>query len=59
MQNGGGLLLAGFTALVGLATWAIILSQRAQTSNVIQALGTGIAQDLGAATAPITQASGN
>jgi hypothetical protein len=57
MNNGGGLLLAGLTGLITIATWAIIVSQKAQTSSVISALGTGIATDIGAATAPVTGAT--
>ena len=47
--------VALFTALIGLAVVAVIVSQRAQTASVIQALGGGVASAIGAATAPVTQ----
>jgi hypothetical protein len=52
MNNGW--LLTGFTALIGLATIAVLVSQRAQTSNVIQALGSGVGSAIGAAVSPVT-----
>jgi len=51
------MLLAGFTALISLAVVAVILSQNAQTSQVIQALGTATAGSIGAAVAPVTNSS--
>jgi len=57
MQGAGGMLLAGFTALISLAVVAVILSQNAQTSQVIQALGTATAGSIGAAVAPVTNSS--
>lgn len=57
MQGSGALLLTGFTALISLAVVAVILSQNAQTSQVIQALGTATASSIGAAVAPVTNAS--
>ena len=54
MNGGGAMLLAGFTALISLAVVAVILSQNAQTSQVIQALGTAASTSIGAATAPVT-----
>lgn len=57
MQGGGGMLLAGFTALISLAVIAVILSQHAQTASVIQALGSAAASSIGAATAPVTTGS--
>lgn len=40
--------------IIGLATIAVVLSPKAQTSNVINAGSSGFAQLLGAATAPVT-----
>jgi hypothetical protein len=57
MQGSGALLLTGFTALISLAVVAVILSQNAQTSQVIQALGTATSGSIAAAVAPVTNAS--
>lgn len=57
MGNGGALLLTGFTALISLAVVAVILSQNAQTSSIIQALGSATSSSIGAATAPVTASS--
>lgn len=48
--------LAGFVALLTLATVAVILSQHAQTAAVIQATGSAVGSAIGAAVAPVTQA---
>jgi len=45
--------VAIFGSLMFVAVVAVVLSQRAATSSVLQALGTGVAQDIGAATAPL------
>jgi hypothetical protein len=42
------------TAVVGLATIAVILSKKADTANVITAAGTALSTDIGAAVKPIT-----
>jgi hypothetical protein len=55
-SGAGGLFLSIVIALIGLATVAVILSQNAQTSAVIQALGSAIGTSIGAATAPVTNA---
>lgn len=47
-----------FTALISLAVVAVIVSQKAQSASIIQALGSGVGAAIGAATAPVTQ-SGN
>lgn len=57
MGNGGAMLLAGFTALLTVAVVAVILSQNAQTAQVIQALGSAASTSIGAAVAPVTQSS--
>lgn len=41
-------------AIIGLASLSVILSKNAQTGQVIQAASGGLAQDIGAATAPVT-----
>jgi len=45
-------------AIIGLASLATILSSNAQTSNVIKAASGGLAQDIQAATAPVTGGGG-
>lgn len=44
-------------AIIGVATLAVILSKNANTSGVISAGGSALAQDIGAAVSPITGAS--
>ena len=56
-HSGGAVLLIMFSGLIGLATIAIILSQKAQTGSVIQALAAGGSSLIGAAVAPVTNAS--
>ena len=56
-MNGFGWIVGGFAAIVGLATVSILVSQKAQTSSVIQALSSGGANLIGAAVAPVTGAS--
>jgi len=41
-------------AIVGVATLAVILSQKSNTAQVIGALFNGVGQDIGAAVSPIT-----
>jgi len=45
--------VAIFGSLMFVAVVAVLVSQRAATSSILQALGTGVAQDIGAATAPL------
>lgn len=45
------------TAIVGVAIIAVLVSQRAQTGNVITSATTGFANDLTAAVAPVSGAS--
>ena len=54
MDKGLGVLIAIWTALIGLAMVAILISQKAQTANVVQALASGGGNLISAATAPIT-----
>ena len=44
-------------AIIGVATLAVIFSKNANTSGVISAGGSALAQDIGAAVSPITSAS--
>lgn len=46
------------TAIVGLAVIAVLVSNRANTSQVIGAGGSAFAQDLAAAVSPVTGGSG-
>jgi hypothetical protein len=59
MEGGNhfGWILGAFTAIVGLAMVAILVSQKAQTSAVFQALASGGSQVLGTALSPITGAT--
>lgn len=41
-------------AIIGLAILAVLVSRNANTSGVIQAGAGGLAQDIGAAVAPVT-----
>jgi cell shape-determining protein MreC len=43
-----------FTAIVGVAMIAILISQKANTAKVIQAFSTGTSQVLGTALSPVT-----
>ena len=43
-----------FTAIVGVAILAVLVSKNSQTSNVLSAFGGAFSQSLGAATAPVT-----
>lgn len=42
------------TAIIGLAILSVLVSKNAQTKGIIQNLSTGLSQDIGAATAPVT-----
>jgi len=55
MSGISGTFLAAFTALLTLAVIAVIVSQNAQTSAVIQAIGSATSTSIGAAVAPVTQ----
>lgn len=45
-------------AIIGIAILAVIVSRNANTSSVISAASGGLAQDIGAATAPVTGSGG-
>ena len=54
----GNQVIAGFvtvaTAIIGVAILATLVSNRAQTANVIRAASGGFAQDLGVALSPVS-----
>jgi CHASE1-domain containing sensor protein len=54
MDKGVGALVAVFSLLIGLAMVAVLVSQKANTSAVIQALSSGGAGLLKAAVSPVT-----
>jgi hypothetical protein len=45
-------------AIIGVAIIAVLVSQQANTSGVISSAASGFAEDLSAATAPVTGAGG-
>jgi len=47
-----------FTGLFALAVVAVIVSQKAQTAKVIQALGTGVGGVINSAVSPVTGQAG-
>lgn len=56
MQNTGlGTLLAIITAIVSVAVIAVIVSQKANTAAILQALATGTSDVIGAAVSPVTE----
>jgi hypothetical protein len=57
MDSASATLLAIFTGIIGLAMVAVLVSQKAQTTSVIQALSTGGSGLIGAAVAPVTSSS--
>ena len=50
----GGVTVAIFTALFGVAIVAVLVSQNANTSQIIAAIGGSTGNVIGAATAPVT-----
>jgi len=42
------------TAIIGVAILAVLVSKNANTSGVVSSFGSAFAQDLAAATAPVT-----
>ena len=54
MNSGTGILLGALAAFVTLAMVAVLVSQKAQTGSIISALTSGVASDIGAAVAPVT-----
>jgi hypothetical protein len=58
MGKFGEAIVAILTAVIGLAIVAVIVSQNAQTSNVIGAFGSSFSQIIGAAVGPVMGSSG-
>ncbi len=56
--TGIGSLMAVFTAIIGLAMVAVIVSQKANTAKVLQALTSGVGNVIGAAVSPVTGGGG-
>jgi hypothetical protein len=58
-SSGGGVsaIVGIFGTLISLAVVAVIVSQRAQTSSILTALGGAAGAAIGAAVAPVTGAS--
>jgi PRD1 phage membrane DNA delivery len=50
----GGGIVAVIASIIGLAIIAVLVSQKAQTSGVIQSAGTALSSVIGAAVAPVT-----
>jgi hypothetical protein len=50
----GGAIVGIFGTLIGLATIAVMVSQRAQTGSILTALGGAAGTAIGAAVAPVT-----
>lgn len=46
------------TAIVGLAILSVLVSKNATTLGLVQNLSSGLAQDITAATAPVTNSGG-
>jgi len=46
------------TAIIGLAILSVLVSKNATTLGLVQNLSSGLAQDINAATAPVTSAGG-
>ena len=53
-SSGIGALVSIFASIIGLAVIAVIVSQKAQTAGILQALGSAAGTAIGAATAPVT-----
>lgn len=51
--------VAIFTAIIGVAILSVILSNRSNTTGVLQAFGSMFSNALGVATAPVTGANVN
>jgi hypothetical protein len=57
MGETGRALVSIVGSIIGLSILSVVLSQRAQTSSVIQAGASGLSSILSAATAPVTGSS--
>lgn len=54
MQNIGAGVVAVIVGVIGVAMVAVIVSQNAQTSSVLQSGGTALSSIIGAAVAPVS-----
>ena len=54
----GSAIVSVIMAVIGVAIIAVLVSQQAQTSNVLTAGGTAISKVLGSALSPVTGSSG-
>jgi hypothetical protein len=54
MNNIGPTFIAVVGGIIGLAIVAVLVSQKAQTSTVLQGAGTALASVIGAAVQPVT-----
>jgi hypothetical protein len=59
MGDGFGKFFLMFGGIVTLAMVAVLVSQKAQTSNIIQALGSAVGTSIGAAVSPLTANNSN
>ncbi len=59
MQGGTEAIVTIATAIVGVALLAILVSQKSNTTGVVQAFGSAFTNALGVAEAPVTGASYN
>lgn len=58
MNNVVGQIVTVFTAIIGIAILAVLVSKRAQTPEVITAAFKGLGSAIGAATSPVTGGGG-
>jgi hypothetical protein len=58
MSNFGPTLIAVLGGIIGLAIVAVLVSKKAQTSQVLQGAGSALAGVIGAAVGPVTSGGG-
>lgn len=59
MSNIGPVFISVVGGVIGLAIIAVLVSQNAQTSSVIQGTGTALSSVIGAAVAPVSSSGTN
>lgn len=59
MGNAGPLIVSVIAGVIGLAMVAVLVSQKAQTSTVLQGAGTALSSVISAAVSPISGSSTN
>lgn len=59
MSNIGPTFIAVVSGVIGLAIVAVLVSQNAQTSTVVQGVGTALSSVIGAAVAPVSGSQTN